>query len=125
MASSQPGTRAPSHILMTQPQGAPPLTFIKCHHKSKNKKQVHRIGIPAKYYTLSWLSQRRHYPNLVIWVEVELPLSRSKLTGGTGLGLAIVKHIVARHGATLTIESEWGKGTMMQVSFPKIGAKES
>lgn len=51
--------------------------------------------------------------------------SRSKKTGGTGLGLAIVKHIVARHDATLTIESEWGKGTTMQVSFPKYGAKES
>lgn len=50
--------------------------------------------------------------------------SRSKKTGGTGLGLAIVKHIVARHGAALTIESEWGKGTTMQVSFPKTGAKE-
>ena len=32
--------------------------------------------------------------------------SRSKATGGTGLGLAIVKHIVAQHGATLTLESE-------------------
>ena len=51
--------------------------------------------------------------------------SRSKKTGGTGLGLAIVKHIVARHEAALTIESEWGKGTTMQVSFPKAEAKET
>lgn len=50
--------------------------------------------------------------------------SRSKKTGGTGLGLAIVKHIVARHGAELTIDSEWGKGTIMEVTFPKIGSKE-
>ena len=44
--------------------------------------------------------------------------SRSKKTGGTGLGLAIVKHIVARHGAELTIDSEWGKGTTMEILFP-------
>ena len=44
--------------------------------------------------------------------------SRSKKTGGTGLGLAIVKHIVARHGAKLTIDSEWGKGTTMEILFP-------
>lgn len=43
--------------------------------------------------------------------------SRSKKTGGTGLGLAIVKHIVARHGAELTIDSEWGKGTVMEILF--------
>ncbi len=45
--------------------------------------------------------------------------SRSKSTGGTGLGLAIVKHIVARHGASLELESEAGKGTTIQVSFPE------
>ena len=45
--------------------------------------------------------------------------SRSKKTGGTGLGLAIVKHIVARHGATISIESEEGKGTVMEVVFPR------
>ena len=43
--------------------------------------------------------------------------SRSKATGGTGLGLAIVKHIVAQHGAKLTLESEQGKGTEICVEF--------
>ena len=43
--------------------------------------------------------------------------SRSKATGGTGLGLAIVKHIVAQHGAKLTLESEQGKGTEIRVEF--------
>ena len=40
------------------------------------------------------------------------------VTGGiTGLGLAIVKHIVAQHGAKLTLESEQGKGTEIRVEF--------
>lgn len=43
--------------------------------------------------------------------------SRSKLSGGTGLGLAIVKHIVAQHGATLTLDSEAGKGTEITICF--------
>ena len=43
--------------------------------------------------------------------------SRSKSTGGTGLGLAIVKHIVARHNAGISLKSEVGKGTEIEVQF--------
>lgn len=43
--------------------------------------------------------------------------SRSKSTGGTGLGLAIVKHIVAVHGAQISLISEVGKGTDITVTF--------
>ena len=43
--------------------------------------------------------------------------SRSKERGGTGLGLAIVKHIVAEHGAKMTLESEEGVGTTISVLF--------
>lgn len=43
--------------------------------------------------------------------------SRSKETGGTGLGLAIVKHIVAIHGASISLESEMGKGTKITIVF--------
>ena len=44
--------------------------------------------------------------------------SRSKETGGTGLGLAIVKHIAMRHGATIQVRSEVGKGTEIRIVFP-------
>lgn len=44
--------------------------------------------------------------------------SRSRETGGTGLGLAIVKHALARHQATLEIESELGKGSRFTAHFP-------
>lgn len=44
--------------------------------------------------------------------------SRSRETGGTGLGLAIVKHALARHQATLAIESEVGKGSCFTAQFP-------
>lgn len=42
---------------------------------------------------------------------------RSREIGGTGLGLAIVKHILSRHRARLTIDSELGLGTRVQVVF--------
>lgn len=43
---------------------------------------------------------------------------RSRAAGGTGLGLAIVKHALARHQATLTVESAPGKGSTFRVRFP-------
>ena len=43
---------------------------------------------------------------------------RSRETGGTGLGLAIVKHALARHQATLEIESAPGKGSRFIANFP-------
>lgn len=50
--------------------------------------------------------------------------SRSKATGGTGLGLAIVKHIVAQHGAQISLESKVGKGTKIRVTFADAGKDE-
>lgn len=44
---------------------------------------------------------------------------RSQSTGGTGLGLAIVKHIVSSLNGQITLESEKGKGTTIQVVFDK------
>jgi len=43
---------------------------------------------------------------------------RSRDTGGTGLGLAIVKHALARHQASLEIESTPGKGSRFAAKFP-------
>jgi two-component system phosphate regulon sensor histidine kinase PhoR len=45
--------------------------------------------------------------------------SRSRETQGTGLGLAIVKHVLLRHGSTLQIKSEAGKGSAFIVCLPK------
>jgi two-component system phosphate regulon sensor histidine kinase PhoR len=43
---------------------------------------------------------------------------RSRETGGTGLGLAIAKHALARHQATLEIESTPGVGSRFTARFP-------
>jgi two-component system phosphate regulon sensor histidine kinase PhoR len=44
--------------------------------------------------------------------------SRSRETGGTGLGLAIVKHALARHQASLDIQSKLGVGSRFTVRIP-------
>ena len=36
--------------------------------------------------------------------------ARSRERGGTGLGLSIVKHLVAAHGGTVGIASQFGEG---------------
>ena len=45
--------------------------------------------------------------------------SHSKKTGGTGLGLSIVKHAVSYQNGTIELKSEEGKGTKVEIWFPK------
>ena len=44
--------------------------------------------------------------------------SRSRETGGTGLGLAIVKHVMQRHGGSVQVDSEPGRGSCFKLLFP-------
>lgn len=47
-----------------------------------------------------------------------LEKSRSKETGGTGLGLAIVKHGAQRHGGTIEVGGQEGRGATFTLRFP-------
>jgi two-component system phosphate regulon sensor histidine kinase PhoR len=59
-----------------------------------------------------------HLPRLTErFYRVDVEASRQHR--GTGLGLAIVKHILARHGARMSIESSPGEGAEFTVTFPQ------
>ena len=45
--------------------------------------------------------------------------SHSKERGGTGLGLSIVKHGALLHGAKVSVDSEPGRGTRIEMQFPR------
>ena len=56
--------------------------------------------------------------------------ARARSTGGTGLGLAIVRHVVERHGGSVQVESELGRGSTFRLRIPQApsergGAPES
>ncbi|MEE1030540.1 MAG: ATP-binding protein, partial [Ruminococcus sp.] len=51
--------------------------------------------------------------------RVDKSHSRQSDTGGTGLGLSIVKHGAVMHQASITTESQPGKGTTITLAFPK------
>lgn len=64
------------------------------------------IGIPAEH-------QERIFERFY-----RVDKSHSKEIGGTGLGLSIVKHTARLHGASIAVQSEPGKGTVITVRFP-------
>ena len=63
------------------------------------------IGIPAEHHERIF---ERFY---------RVDKSHSKERGGTGLGLSIVKHGALLHGAKVSVESEPGKGTKIEMQF--------
>jgi two-component system phosphate regulon sensor histidine kinase PhoR len=44
--------------------------------------------------------------------------ARSREVGGTGLGLSIARHLAESVGASLSVESEPGKGSRFTVALP-------
>ena len=51
--------------------------------------------------------------------------ARSRDLGGTGLGLSIVKHLAESLGATVSVESEPGRGARFRVALPARPAMDS
>jgi signal transduction histidine kinase len=48
--------------------------------------------------------------------QIDSPLPRE--AGGTGLGLAIARQIIEKHGSTIWVDSEYGKGSRFHFTVP-------
>jgi len=66
---------------------------------------------------------REHLPRLTERFY-RVDSSRSRDTGGTGLGLSIVKHVVQRHGGSIDVQSEPGKGSRFRLGFPALRVRQ-
>src|ERR1051326_909216 len=53
----------------------------------------------------------------------QLDSGTSRRYGGTGLGLALTKRLVELQNGVITVESEFGKGTIVTVGLPQRAAK--
>jgi two-component system phosphate regulon sensor histidine kinase PhoR len=92
-------------VRYTPEHGAIKLSWKKKQSGSQFSVQDTGIGISPEH--IARLTERFY----------RVDKSRSRETQGTGLGLAIVKHVLLRHHATLSIESEPGLGSTFTISF--------
>lgn len=47
-------------------------------------------------------------------------IDKSRNSRGTGLGLAIAKHLLELHDASVTVQSEQEKGTVVEIKLPMV-----
>ncbi len=90
-------------------QGTVLVTLVKKSGKAVLSVQDSGIGISSK--DLPYIFER--------FYKADTARTYNK-NSGTGLGLAIVSDIVREHGATIAVESELGKGSRFEVTFPLV-----
>jgi len=100
------GNLVSNAIRYTPPGGTVTLAWRESNEGARFSVEDTGIGIEADH--IPRLTERFY----------RVDRSRSRETGGTGLGLAIAKHALARHDATLEIESTPGKGSRFSARFP-------
>ena len=100
------GNLVSNAIRYTPAGGAVTLAWRESHDGARFSVEDTGIGIEPEH--IPRLTERFY----------RVDRSRSRETGGTGLGLAIAKRALARHDATLEIESQPGKGSRFSARFP-------
>lgn len=93
-------------VKYTSPQGTVELRWWTDQHGGHLSVRDTGVGIAAEH--LPRLTERFY----------RVDSGRSRELGGSGLGLAIVKHALQRHGGTLEVQSEEGRGSIFICHFP-------
>ena len=109
------GNLVSNAIRYTAPGGVVRLRWQALDDGAEFSVEDNGIGIPAEH--IPRLTERFY----------RVDRGRSRETGGTGLGLAIVKHALSRHGGSLAISSEPGKGSAFSARFggPRLRPRAS
>ncbi len=94
-------------VKYTRKGGKVTITFAEANGKIHTKIADTGRGIPLE--DLNRIFERFY----------RVDKSRSKEKGGTGLGLSIVKHIMEAHHSKVTVESEYGKGSVFSFALKK------
>lgn len=100
------GNLASNAVRYTEPGGTVRLAWRASSNGAEFAVEDTGVGIAKEH--IPRLTQRFY----------RVDRDHSRHSGGTGLGLAIVKDVLARHQATLEIESEPGKGSRFRAKFP-------
>ncbi|MCE5223662.1 GHKL domain-containing protein [bacterium] len=94
-------------VKFTQDFGMITLNAKKVSHEIVISVSDTGIGIP-------FIEQERIFERFY-----QVDKARTGESEGTGLGLSIVKHIVEEHNGSVTVESEFGKGSKFTVVLPE------
>jgi signal transduction histidine kinase len=92
------------------------LTQNAIHATPPGKGVIFRANKNGRHVKIEVLDSGKGIPREDL-AKIFLPFYTTK-SDGTGLGLAITKRIIEAHGATITVDSQQGKGTHFRVFFP-------
>lgn len=111
-----------SHAMANQPSGRIEVTLREVLLASPESHPETVTLPPGKYLRLTFSDNGHGIPRELL-SKVFNPFFTTKPVGsGTGLGLAVAQGFVARHGGSIGIQSEVGKGTTFILHLPKYHA---
>ena len=102
----------------------PILNAVDASTKGNKIQVIGRLGDTAESVKVSVIDYGHGIPKH-IQTSIFDPFFTTKAKGqGTGLGLSVSHGIIAKHGGTLSVESEEGSGSCFTLTFPVINFPE-
>jgi PAS domain S-box-containing protein len=78
-------------------------------------------GLPSGHFLCLSIRDTGHGMERAVMERIFDPFFTTKGHGkGTGLGLSVAHSIIKKHGGTITVDSERGKGTIFRIFLPQL-----